>query len=486
MKAAERKELREYADTILDGQTLSSAQMDRLDTLLRDAEARDFYLGMVEIDTHLPESIEHCDIISALGQEGQPSARLWTRRLVPAAAAVVAFGVGWLMNDSEPAQEQAQQSAQLSAPDTATARITGLIGVRWNQNPSEYLDTDSIDIESGVLELTYPNGVKVVIEGPAEYDVTGANDGQLKHGKFVAKVPDGAEGFTVSYANGKIVDLGTEFGCHLSPSGQMRLGVFEGEVELYPKGSRKVLLTKNDAVEQLSDSPEELASIPFDRDGFIREAPSREFSWHVDSAEAKEVVFDVSHLIWSEGDFSGVFKWMRGYRAVLVSNVALYRDNVLISRCDHDGRAGILGFTSDNVFAFAIPKGAYQRGNWQVRATVESYNKKPLVVDEPWVEGMFLFEDALSRRATAEDYIGRWAYTYNGVQWVRDVKAGGVIDLYINGKLHSSFEKASWTVENGALRVWIPQLKVHEDHLLRDSNTLIFTDQPYRNAHRIE
>src|SRR5262249_37568055 len=57
-----------------------------------------------------------------------------------------------------------------------------------------------------------------------------------------ARVPRGAEGFTVLAAGYEVVDLGTEFGLNLEPGGKSRVMVFEGEaaVSVLGKDGRSV------------------------------------------------------------------------------------------------------------------------------------------------------------------------------------------------------------------------------------------------------
>ena len=71
--------------------------------------------------------------------------------------------------------------------------------------------SDRIFIETGLVELTYANSVRMTLEGPADYHVLDEISGGLDAGKIYTTVPKGAEGFCVDYAQGSVVDLGTEF-----------------------------------------------------------------------------------------------------------------------------------------------------------------------------------------------------------------------------------------------------------------------------------
>ncbi|NLE38338.1 MAG: hypothetical protein GX621_09975, partial [Pirellulaceae bacterium] len=71
---------------------------------------------------------------------------------------------------------------------------------------------ECIRLESGSVEVTYANGVAVSLTGPASYRIVDPTRGFLQDGFAMARVPDGAIGFTIDTPAGKIIDCGTEFG----------------------------------------------------------------------------------------------------------------------------------------------------------------------------------------------------------------------------------------------------------------------------------
>ncbi|MCG8584287.1 MAG: FecR family protein [Pirellulales bacterium] len=115
-------------------------------------------------------------------------------------------------------------------------------------------------LESGLIEVTYLTGARVVIEGPAEFVVGRAkgegngqhviggsqanddvafvlpsphNSGFLERGKLVARVEGkGAQGFTIETANARIEDLGTEFGVEVDERGAAEFVVLSGKVDV--------------------------------------------------------------------------------------------------------------------------------------------------------------------------------------------------------------------------------------------------------------
>jgi hypothetical protein len=109
-------------------------------------------------------------------------------------------------------------------------------------------------IRSGTLTLAFFTGVALSIQGPADLELLGPDKIVCRSGKIRARVPRGAEGFTV-IANGfEIVDLGTDFALTIEPDGKSRAMVFEGEaaVTLVDKNgspSRGAMIEEQKAVE---------------------------------------------------------------------------------------------------------------------------------------------------------------------------------------------------------------------------------------------
>ncbi|MCG8585952.1 MAG: FecR family protein, partial [Pirellulales bacterium] len=112
----------------------------------------------------------------------------------------------------------------------------------------------TVAFSSGLVELTYDTGAKVIIEGPAEF-VVGAKDkgettkdkdvhpssfilhppnsGYLAFGQLIARVDTpAAKHFTIYTPTGHVEDLGTEFAVAVSPKGGTLLHVYEGLVRV--------------------------------------------------------------------------------------------------------------------------------------------------------------------------------------------------------------------------------------------------------------
>lgn len=89
-----------------------------------------------------------------------------------------------------------------------------------------------LDLLSGLAQVEYESGVRVNLEGPTIFIVSGENEGTLISGKISAQMATGAEKFTIKTPVGKVVDLGTEFGVIVDPNKNTEVQVFDGKVKL--------------------------------------------------------------------------------------------------------------------------------------------------------------------------------------------------------------------------------------------------------------
>ena len=136
----------------------------------------------------------------------------------------------------------------------AVGRITGMADCLWsagsdpnnlkrkNRNLKSAVSlSDRFDIRSGLLEITYDTGAKVVLQGPVTYEVDSADGGYLTIGKLTARLNKRSEHatkkeeasalFAVRTPTATITDLGTEFGVEVRPNGSVDVHVFVGKVQ---------------------------------------------------------------------------------------------------------------------------------------------------------------------------------------------------------------------------------------------------------------
>src|SRR5262249_41050649 len=90
-----------------------------------------------------------------------------------------------------------------------------------------------LQIERGLAEIRFQCGARVVLEGPASLELLSERSARLLRGKLTARVSAPAVGFEIVSPQGKVIDLGTEFGVAVSARGATEVYVFQGKVEAH-------------------------------------------------------------------------------------------------------------------------------------------------------------------------------------------------------------------------------------------------------------
>jgi ferric-dicitrate binding protein FerR (iron transport regulator) len=156
------------------------------------------------------------------------------RWLAVAAGLLLALGVGvWLLLSGRTTPDEPK-------PDPAVAWLVNAQDCRWADavEPAGSLEAGKVvDIERGLVEVRFRCGARVVLEGPARLELLSGKSARLARGKLTARVPEEATGFEILSPQGKVIDLGTEFGMEVAADGGTDVYVFQGQVEAHPAGA---------------------------------------------------------------------------------------------------------------------------------------------------------------------------------------------------------------------------------------------------------
>jgi len=133
---------------------------------------------------------------------------------------------------------------------TTPAVVIDMADVQWTgESPKlgEPLQPGQLAFESGTVELLFFNGVRSVIEGPAE--LTLLNEGRVfcGQGKWSVTVPPSGIGFEIQTPHSTIRDLGTQFYAAVDEK-NCDVHVLKGKVELKDGGGKKTVFKANQAV----------------------------------------------------------------------------------------------------------------------------------------------------------------------------------------------------------------------------------------------
>lgn len=494
MRKSEREEVIQLTWELMD-QRIKRARLARLEELLSESEeALDLYLELAHDESNLKELLSGVDCSRVA-----PPERDWRRLWVPVsavAATVVLFAFGWHFSGREEVVASREESAQ-SAPG---GFLTGGLGVRWEEGSRPLsigspIPDEKVTISSGALEVTCSNGVVLLLEGPASFRLRDEMNLDLDYGNLVAEVPEAGRGFSVLSGDHKLVDHGTKFGIRVSRDRLKKpteIAVFQGEVEVIPNGGAiPVMLGKFDAVALTSENESGVYSIPLDQSKFLKELPLGEIPWEmpkIPQGQTKIIEFDVTALVRGPGQYFAVFKWMFGATAVTTSRVALLRDGVRVWNDDHVARTGVLEKTNDNIYRLLVPEESYRDAKWTLRMEAscdvstafrltEDFRKGLRPISD--FQGVLYFDDAGFLSEASQDFLGKWNYSYNGLEYQREFFADGTAVLrYPDGKV---LDGVRWWLEGEVMHMFFGETQRTERLLLR-GGTLLFVDRPYRNA----
>lgn len=131
----------------------------------------------------------------------------------------------------------------------SVAVLTRGVNLEWESaaiTPGTPLSPGWLRLKSGIAQIEFYQGARVVMEGPAELRLVSSGEAVCNRGKLSAHVPPQAKGFRIQTPKGSIVDLGTEFGLEVRGD-DAEVHVFKGEVELHSPSAPVIALKEGQA-----------------------------------------------------------------------------------------------------------------------------------------------------------------------------------------------------------------------------------------------
>jgi hypothetical protein len=256
-----------------------------LGELLRgNLPARDEYLFRVALHAHLSSepglfadsaaaavapleaaTFPHPPLPAPAGRRSARStAAAWSHPWAWAAGLVLLLGAAWGFLPG--------RSPRPGETSRAVAMLNRVVGARWKESErpprlGAPLEPGTLHLESGLAQVVFYNGARVVIEGPAEFRLVSSSEAVCLRGTLTAEVPPQARGFKIVSPRLDVTDLGTAFGLKVAGD-RSELHVFEGHVAFRAgkEGAAQDLRQGKGAVmEPGGDAPKLIAA---DRAGF--------------------------------------------------------------------------------------------------------------------------------------------------------------------------------------------------------------------------
>ena len=241
---SEEQEILENLLSKLMESSLDDQEQKQLDSLLQQSEeAREYYNDY--IDTHIALDWHYgdksLDLPSGLEPMINQKQEKKKRPVIQFVGPIIALAAVLTFVFLKPDQK---------TPNENQYTLLKSVSASWD-NDSKYAVGDgfkngSHKLNTGYCELTNNKGVKIIVEGPAEFELISEKKVKLQKGTLVATVDDDKLGFEVDTPQTNVLDLGTEFGVSVSDNGETEVHVLEGKVETRT-GRSKQLLKESEA-----------------------------------------------------------------------------------------------------------------------------------------------------------------------------------------------------------------------------------------------
>ena len=227
----ERHELiRRYMDGTATAEDIRALQ----EALRANAAFRRQFARYANIDAALGSGRLSVAPVARLAPVPHRPARSW---LVPlaAAAAVLVTGLALWFWPRAGDPMAGEPGTGVPAP-SQVAIVTQVVDAQWEGvafQTNDRVPAGRFSLKAGLVRLQFLSGAAVVIEGPAELELTSERGAEVRSGLVTASVPPVAEGFTLSAAGWRAVDRGTVFGIDARSPERTEVHVIEGKVDMH-------------------------------------------------------------------------------------------------------------------------------------------------------------------------------------------------------------------------------------------------------------
>lgn len=241
MTDAEILELTELCNALAD-ERLTAAQRARLNAMLTASEgARRFYVRFAGLSASL----------CSYAGEAQ------TEILAPPKPKLIRHPMAWWAGIGAMAASVALVFVLRDTPaddaPPSVAWLTGAKDAKWSEasgpQPGDALERGrQLELQSGLAEVTFDSGARVVIEGPASLNIESAWVASLKSGTITASAPSEAAGFRVANPAVAVTNLGGDVRIEADQHGSTEVLALEGTAEAaLPNRAEKHLLKSRQA-----------------------------------------------------------------------------------------------------------------------------------------------------------------------------------------------------------------------------------------------
>ena len=202
----------------------SSEELAQLESLLReDAEFRQVYVRYINLDVAMGAVAKTVPMLETPMTPARPRRTGWLSwRPLAAAAAIVLLGILAVVWQQRGVDVEVVQTSEGISGD-------------WVMGSKARLN--HVTLVRGSVQMRLTSGVMLDVTAPVEMQMVDAMHVRVLSGRVSADVGEKGKGFVIETPQARVVDLGTRFGVDASDAAQTSVLVFQGQVEVYEKGS---------------------------------------------------------------------------------------------------------------------------------------------------------------------------------------------------------------------------------------------------------
>lgn len=152
--------------------------------------------------------------------------------LVATVVASISLAIIALRNETRHDAIVPQASIDAVVKFTNTARSKFLGSFAPSMDSDAILDREYI-LTSGSVQLRFPTGAEVIVEGPAVFQIVEKERMHVSVGRCSVYCPPGAEGFAIDTPSARVVDRGTRFFVNVIESSATEVHVIDGVADVY-------------------------------------------------------------------------------------------------------------------------------------------------------------------------------------------------------------------------------------------------------------
>ncbi|MCM2375214.1 LamG domain-containing protein [Aporhodopirellula aestuarii] len=198
--------------------------------------------------------------------------------VVGVAASLIGFLalVFWSSDQMDPNQPSVQQIASDSAiidsdPEETAGRIgvavlSQAVDVDWGDGEpvatGTMVGTGNLALRSGTIQLDFLSGVRLLVRGPGNLELRGADEVFLREGSASCFVSEMGHGFRIVTKEMEVIDVGTAFSIDVRRGRQPQVHVLEGSVEIKTPMTEMMALQEHHAIRMTDAGPETVPYSP--------------------------------------------------------------------------------------------------------------------------------------------------------------------------------------------------------------------------------